>query len=127
MPLSEDEQRILSEIEQQLYETDPALAHEVGSTTVYTDAFRKIKWATVGFVAGLALMIVLLISINYWAAFAGFLVMLASALYFERNARKLGRAGLQQMTQSMRAGGLRDYFSNAGQRARDKFKRGDEE
>ena len=40
VPLSEDEQRILSEIEQQLYESDPALAREVGSTTVYTAAFR---------------------------------------------------------------------------------------
>ena len=36
MPLSDDEQRILSQIEQQLHETDPALAKEVATTTVYT-------------------------------------------------------------------------------------------
>ena len=29
MPLSEDEQRILSEIEQQLYQSDPALARDI--------------------------------------------------------------------------------------------------
>ena len=36
MPLSEDEERILNEIEDQLYETDPDLAREVSETTVYT-------------------------------------------------------------------------------------------
>ena len=34
MPLSEDEQRILSEIEQQLYESDPALAREVAKKKI---------------------------------------------------------------------------------------------
>ena len=34
MPLSEDEQRILTEIEQRLYESDPRLARDVRSTTV---------------------------------------------------------------------------------------------
>ena len=34
--------------------------------------------------------------------------MLVSALVFERNLRKLGRAGLDQMTQSVRANGMRD-------------------
>ncbi len=46
VPLSEDEQRILSEIEDQLYETDPALAKEVGSTTVYSHASRNLRWAS---------------------------------------------------------------------------------
>lgn len=36
MPLSEDEQRILTEIEQQLYATDPQLAHQVASATPYS-------------------------------------------------------------------------------------------
>ena len=77
VPLSEDEQRILSEIEAKLYETDPSLAKEVGSTTVYTAGLRSLRWATVGFVVGLVGMIVTL-SISYWLAFGGFLVMLAT-------------------------------------------------
>ena len=64
MPLSEDEQRILSEIEQRLYESDPQLAREVSSTTVYTHAIRGMKWAALGFVAGVALLLTTL-SVSY--------------------------------------------------------------
>ncbi len=107
VPLSEDEQRILSEIEQQLYESDPALAREVGSTTVYSHASRNLRWAILGFLVGLAVMIFTLTT-SFWLAFVGFAIMLAAALYFEQNARRLGRAGLQQLSQSMRGGGFRN-------------------
>ena len=49
--------------------------------------------------------------------------MLVSALAVERNARRMGKAGLEQITQSMRAAGLRDYFGNTSSRMRDRFKR----
>jgi hypothetical protein len=124
VPLSEDEQRILQQIEAQLYESDPALAREVASTTLYSHAFRSLKLAAVGFVAGCAVMLATL-AISFLLAFGGFLIMLVSALFFVRAARTLGRAGLEQMTQSMRAAGLRDYFGNTSQRMRDRF-RGDE-
>lgn len=125
MPLSEDEQRILQQIEAQLYESDPALAREVASTTLYTHAFRNLKLATAAFIVGVIFMIATL-SVSFLLAFVGFLVMLASALWFERNARKLGRAGLEQMTSSMRSAGLRDTLGNTGQRMRDRFKRDEE-
>ena len=51
VPLSEDEQRILSEIEAKLYESDPALARDIADTTIYTHAYRNLKWALLGFVA----------------------------------------------------------------------------
>ncbi len=124
MPLSEDEQRILSEIEQQLYESDPALARDIADTTVYTHAARNLKWAVLGFVAG-TLMLVLTLATHFLLAFAGFVVMLLCALAIERNARRMGKAGLQQITQSMRAAGLRDAFGNANQRMRDRFRRDD--
>ena len=92
MPLSEDEQRILNEIEQKLKESDPHLAREVSSYTVYKHAFRNLKWALVAFVGGLVMMIVTL-STSFLLAFVGFLVMLTAALSFERNMRRLGRAG----------------------------------
>ena len=97
VPLSEDEQRILSEIEAKLYETDPSLAKEVGSTTVYTAGLRSLRWATVGFVVGLVAMI-LTLSTSYWFAFGGFLVMLVAALVFERSARSLGKVGVEPVT-----------------------------
>jgi hypothetical protein len=122
VPLSEDEQRILHEIEQQFYETDPGFAREVGSTTLYSHAFRNLKWATFGFVVGLVFLVVTL-STSFWIAFGGFLVMLCSAFIFERNARKLGKAGLDQVTRSMRAAGIRERFGNTGTKMRDRFKK----
>ena len=56
-------------------------------------------------------------------AFGGFLVMLAAALWFERNARRLGKAGVDQLTQSMRAKGIKDYFGSTGERMRERFQR----
>lgn len=122
MPLSEDEQRILHEIEEQFYEHDPALAHEVSSTTLYRHAGRNLKWAALGFLAGLVLLMVSFAS-NLALGFTGFLAMLASAIWFERNLRKMGRAGWQAMTHSIRGGGLRDYFGTAGARLRERFRR----
>ena len=60
MPLSEDEERILNEIEDQLYETDPDLAREVSETTVYTHPLRNLKWSIAGFVASVVMMILTL-------------------------------------------------------------------
>jgi hypothetical protein len=124
VPLSEDEQRILLEIEQRLTEEDPDLVREVASTTVYTHALRNLKLATVLFVVGVVGMVWLL-GTNPVLAFGGFLVMLAAALVFERNARRLGKAGVQQITQNLRGGSVREYFGAQGQRMRDRMRRDD--
>jgi hypothetical protein len=122
VPLSEDEQRILSEIEAKLYESDPALARDIADTTIYTHAYRNLKWSMLGFFLGLVGLI-LLLSVSFLLAFGGFVIMLLSALSIERNLRRMGKAGIDQITQSMRASGLRDYFGNTSQRMRDRFKR----
>jgi hypothetical protein len=121
MPLSEDEQRILTQIEQQLYEDDPGLAHEVSSTTVFSHGFKHIRLAGLGFIVGLAILI-LTLSTSYMLSFVGFLIMLASAWYGEKNLRRVGRAGLQQVTGNARGGSsVRGYFGDAGQRMRDRL------
>lgn len=123
MPLSEDEERILNEIESHLYESDPSLAREVAETTVYTHALRNIKWATFGLVVGVVIM-VLLLSTWFLLSFGGFLIMLGSLLFLERNARQLGRAGLGQVTQSIRGGGgVRGLVGGASSRMRQRFER----
>lgn len=122
MPLSEHEQRILQEIEARLYESDPALAREVGSTTLYSHAFRNIKWAALGFLLGTVVMVAALST--HWAlAFIGFLGMLLSALAIERNARKMGRAGWQQLTGGHQGEGGRSILGSTGQRMRNRFQR----
>ena len=126
MPLSEDEERILHEIAQQFYADDPEFAREVGETTLYTHTVRRMKWSGFGFVAGVVFLIATL-STSYLLAFVGFLAMLGCALYFERNLRKLGKAGLDQVTRSIRATGLRDAIGGARGRMRERFRNADEE
>ena len=125
MPLSEDEQRILQEIEREFYANDPAFAREVGSTTIYRHAGRNLKWATLGFVVGIVFLIATL-SISAYLAFVGFLIMLACAFFFERNLRKMGKAGWQQWTESMRASGVKDAFGSARTKMRERFRKEDE-
>ncbi len=122
MPLSEDEQRILHEIEQQFYESDPAFARGVGKTTLYRHAGRNLKWAAVVFVAGFALLVTSFAS-SLILGFGGFLVMLAAAIVFERNLRRMGKAGWQQVTGTMRTGNVRQYVGDVGQRFRRRFRR----
>ncbi|HEX3393484.1 MAG TPA: DUF3040 domain-containing protein [Acidimicrobiales bacterium] len=124
MPLSEDEQRILHEIEQSFYESDPAFAREVGKTTLYRHAGRNLKWATLGFVCGFVLLLVAFAS-SLILGFAGFLVMLGSAVVFERNLRKMGRAGWRQVSDTMKTHNLRESMGDAGKRIRRRFKRED--
>ncbi|HEX6425981.1 MAG TPA: DUF3040 domain-containing protein [Acidimicrobiales bacterium] len=124
MPLSEDEERILQEIAQRFYEDDPTFAREVSETTLYRHTVRRMKWSLVGLVVG-AVFLVATLSTSYLVSFAGFLVMLACALVFERNLRKLGRAGLDELTRTVRANGLRDALGGAGRRVRDRFRRDD--
>jgi hypothetical protein len=128
MPLSEDEQRILREIEQQFYATDPQFAHEVGRTTLYRHGLRRLKLAAAVFVLGLGVLIYMLaVPGNAVLAFVlGAIPMFAAALLFESNLRAMGRAGIQQVTSSMKAAGLRDAFGNARTRARERFRRDDE-
>lgn len=124
MPLSEDEERILQEIAQRFYEDDPSFAREVSETTLYRHTVNRMKWSVAGLVAG-AVFLVATLSMSFWLSFAGFLLMLLSALVFERNLRKLGRAGLEQLTQSVRANGVREALGGAGRKVRERFRRDD--
>ena len=122
MPLSEEEQRILGEIEQQLYASDPALAREIADSTVYRHAARNLKWAVLGFVVGTAILIGTL-HISFLLAFVGFLVLLACTLVIVRDLRRMGRAGISQLSESMRASGMRNALGSTGQRMRERFRR----
>ncbi len=101
MPLSEDEQRILAEIEKNLHESDPRLAREVSETTVYRHALGSLKWSVLGVILGVIVMAATL-QIHYLVAFGGFLLMLISALGLERNLRLMGRAGVDQFSRAFR-------------------------
>ena len=61
----------------------------------------------------------------YTTAYAGFLIMLACALAIEHNLRKLGRAGMESLTSSMRNGALKNMLCNMGNRWRERWGRDD--
>jgi uncharacterized membrane protein len=126
MPLSEDEQRILHQIERQFYESDPAFAQSVSQSSLYHHAFRNIKWGLAGVVAGLAFLLATL-RISVLLSFVGFLGMLAAAFVIERNARKLGRAGWEQVSGTMRTVRLRSASGAAKGRLRRRLKRDEPE
>ena len=124
MPLSDEEQKILREIEAQLSASDPALVEQVARSTVYRHAGRNIKWAGLGFIAGLVLLVTTFAT-SLIAGFVGFLVMLACLFVIERNARKLGKAGLQSMTGWRGEGGVGNFLGETGRNLRTRFRRDD--
>lgn len=100
MPLSEDEQRILRQIEEQL-QTDPGLAGALSPSGLYRSSARSVRWAVLGMVGGLALVVAAL-QIHFLLAFAGFGVMLVSTVVLESHLRAMGKAGLQDVAASIR-------------------------
>ncbi len=117
MPLSEDEQRILRQIEEQFYESDPKFAQHVGSASLYRHALRRVRWAVLGLIAGLGFLVAML-QVHYLLSFAGFLIMLGCAFIIERNLRTVGRIGIQDL-----AGVMRGRKPLEDSRLRDRFRR----
>jgi Protein of unknown function (DUF3040) len=117
VPLSEEEQRVLNEMEQTLYRHDPAFAARVKSESVYRYAGRYIRWSVVGFVAGLVIMI-LCFTTSVLLGLLGVAIMFGSLVVFATNLRRVGKAGWQDITQTLRT----DRIGNPATEARDWFR-----
>jgi hypothetical protein len=111
MPLSEHEQRILHELEASLTHEDPEFAERVRSETVYRHAGRHCVWSGVVFVAALVFMF-LTFSSSVILGFFGVVVMFLAAVVFANNARRMGKAGIDDISRSL-------HSRNAGTTARD--------
>ncbi|MBI4935260.1 MAG: DUF3040 domain-containing protein [Actinobacteria bacterium] len=98
MPLSEDEQRILRQIEEQL-QRDPGFGRTLHQRNAGNR--RVLIGSGVGAVVGLVLTVALL-SVSPYLSFVTFVGALAAALVCERHARSLGEAGLGHLSESMR-------------------------
>lgn len=84
MPLSEHEQRILRQIEQQL-ERDPSFAHQG-----YRLPRRRVALLTLLTLAALAGS-VLALGVSVWLSIAGFAITLVLAVTLEREVRLVAR------------------------------------
>jgi uncharacterized membrane protein len=124
VPLSDDEQRILHQIEKEFYDSDPEFAREVSETTLYRHALRNIKWAVIVGVIGLAGVIAAL-QTHFGLAFAAFLVIFVCAVVIERNLRKMGKAGLRKVTGQVRSGQIKANMGGFSERMRNRMRRDD--
>ncbi len=122
MPLSEEEQRILHEIEKSFYEQDPEFADKVKSETVYSHAGRHLKWAIVGSLLGLLFILVTFTS-NTALALCGFLLMLVSGVFIPVNIKRLGKAGISDISNAVQQKGLTKPFDKARQGFMQRFHR----
>ena len=83
MPLSEDEQRILRQIELDL-QSDPTFQQRV-----HRVSRRRLIGLSVALVVGLFLTI-LGLALHFWLAFAGFIAVLVIAIMLEQEIRVVG-------------------------------------
>ena len=100
MPLSDHEQRILHELEQSLYQEDPEFAERVRSETVYRHAGRYCVWSALVFVAALVFMF-FTFSTSVALGFVGVVIMFLAAVVFANNARRMGKAGIDDISRSL--------------------------
>ena len=125
MPLSEDEQRILDQIEAQFYANDPHLAQQVSETTLYRHASRNIKWAALGFLLGFVFLLMTFTQSPFFWGPLGFLAMVGCAYVVVSNVRKMGKAGLESITASVKGKRLKSFFGDAGKNLRKPFRKDD--
>ena len=100
MPLSEEEQRVLAEIERQLRDTEPEFALRFGSIPTPPPAGRP--WAAVGGLAFGLLLVLFTFQRYFVLAFAGFVVMVVSGVGLTLAVRQILHARLVALAQRSR-------------------------
>ncbi|MBL7623580.1 DUF3040 domain-containing protein, partial [Frankia sp. AgB1.8] len=98
MPLSENEQRMLEQIERALVEDDPKFASAVRSTNPRTYLVRRIRRNAVLFVLGLAVLVVGVVlsqlpTLTVILGILGFSIMLTAALRGAADLRRMSGRG----------------------------------
>jgi hypothetical protein len=118
VPLSEREQRILEEIERNLYQEDPKFAHQVRRRVPRMTEARRAKLGVLLFLAGFALLIGFFVSggnvalgVIAFGAMVGGIVLLAGSVRDITNGRGFGMSG------------RRDRLTSTIQQWEERFKR----
>ena len=120
MPLNENEQRILAEIERQFHSQDPKSAQMIASTTLQRYLARNCKWAAFGFVVVLVVLLVAFAS-SWVLAIFGFLIMLVSSVVLIRNLTRISRLGVEQVAQTFRSRNPSQSFAELARKLRERF------
>jgi hypothetical protein len=94
MPLSNDEEKILAQIEAGIRKSDPNLAQQVEQSTVYRYSGRRIALSIFGIIALLA-TIVFTFSGDFWiVSFVAFGIMVLVGISLVEHMVKIGKAGV---------------------------------
>ncbi|MGQ0623150.1 MAG: DUF3040 domain-containing protein [Sporichthyaceae bacterium] len=89
MPLSDNEQRMLEQMERALYAEDPKFVSSLRGGDLRTHHRRRTLQAVVGFAAGITLLMSGVVSMIWIVGVLGFVLMLASALFAASSYRRV--------------------------------------
>ncbi len=104
MPLSDEEARLLHQLEQSLAAEDPDFASTLRGSKFMAHNRRVAVGAVLGFIAGLVLLLAGAVTAQTWLGVVGFVAMLSTSYLF-LNAWKRGIGGQVEDRPTSKAGG----------------------
>ncbi len=115
MPLSDHEQQLLSQMEQQLLADDPKFASAMKGSARHPRAGRRMVLGGLGLVIGFGLLILAVVSQHLWLAIPAFLLMLAGVTYGLSRPTARGPVGVVRADgTTARSGPTRDRRGSTG-------------
>ncbi len=120
MPLSEEEQRILHEMEEKLYEHDRAFAARVSTKSQHRPRPHAGRGWVAVFIVGFVLLLVAFDS-SVLLGSLGFVIMLVATIAFVHHTRHDDSSGLAGMLGVSRRSGVGDEWSEMRRRLRSRF------
>lgn len=103
MPLSEEEAKLLHQLEQSLAQEDPAFASALRGTTFAARSRRLVAACAVGFLIGVGVLFAGAVTAQTWLGAAGFLVMVGCAYGFTTAWKRLPTDGPARETPAPKA------------------------
>ena len=94
MPLSENEQRLLEQMERALYAEDPKFASAMRGSKRGAGAGRRLAIGVTGVLVGLVVLLLGVMQHQVWIGAIGFVLMLAGTTYAFSSQRKTGPTGV---------------------------------
>lgn len=96
MPLSENEEKILADIEANIRRSDPGLAQHVEQNTIYRHSGRRILFSVLGLLAFLAIIIISFTK-AWYISFIAFGVMVVIGISLVDHVVKISKAGVDDV------------------------------
>jgi len=103
VPLSENEQRLLEQMERALYAEDPKFASAMRGSRRRSGVARRLTIGALGLIIGLVLLLVGVIQAMVILGALGFVLMLAGTAYAVSGQRKTGPTGVVSASGAVQA------------------------